>query len=123
MPVVTRFVAVASADVSASAVPSALRDVTFSLKLKYERRGHQNELAGEVHSNATVPPPSALTVDTGANSSTRTDDTPVSLGLDVVGSENIGMVACYLLTRTYFYSPWSSIGSNMFNRNGGPSLV
>ena len=53
--------------------------VTLSRKLKYDRRGHQNELAGDVHSNATVPPPSALTVDTGANSSTRTDDTPVSL--------------------------------------------
>ena len=80
MPVVTRFAAVASVEVSASADASALRDVTLSRKLKYERRGHQNELAGDVHSNATVPPPSALTVLTGANSSTRTDDTPVSLG-------------------------------------------
>ena len=123
MPVVTRFEAVASVDVRTSADPPLLRDATFSRKLKYDRRGHQNELAGDAHSNATAPPPSALTVDTGANSSTLTDDTPVSLGLEVVGSENIDMVA-YLFTYSYiFYSPWSSIGSNMFNRSGGPSLV
>ena len=104
MPVVTRFEAVPSVDVSASADPSLLRDVTFSRKLKYDRRGHQNELAGDVHSNATAPPPSALTVDTGANSSTRTELTPVSLGELVVGSENIDMVVLliYLLVHILF---------------------
>ena len=79
----------ASIEVSAPVVPSELRAMPLGRKLKYERRGHQNELAGDVHSNATVPPPSGLAVLMGANSSTRTELTPVPLGLEVVGSANM----------------------------------
>ena len=45
----------------------------------------------------------------------------MSLGELVVGSENIDMVACLFTYSYIFYSPWSSIGSNILRRSGGPS--